>query len=136
MSYTGHSFYRLLAALCVILILLFAWQLRARWDWGALLFMAIAAWSAFRCVRLMLSQVEVMDDRVRLVAPGSSPREVEFRQLSEVHEEGRGLKSILLVYYPRMATGLLDLDEERTLLLPAVNGHAELLAALAAKVPS
>jgi hypothetical protein len=136
MSYTGHSFYRLLAALCVILILLFAWQLSTRWDWGALLFMAIAAWSAFRCVRLMWSRVEVTDDRVRLVAPGASPREVEFRQLSGVHEEGRGLKSILLVYYPRISTGLLDLDEERTLLLPAVNRHAELLATLAAKVPS
>jgi hypothetical protein len=134
MFYTGHSFYRVLAALCVVLILLFAWQLRARWDWGALLFMAIAAWSAFRCVRLMWSRVETTDDRVRLLAPGSSPREIEFRQFSGVHEEGRGLKSILVVYHPRLETGLLDLDDERTLLLPAVNGHDELLATLAAKV--
>jgi hypothetical protein len=134
--YTGHRLYRVLAALCVLLVLLFAWQLWNRWDWGALLFMAIAAWSAFRCLNLMSSKVEVMSDRVQLRTLAASPREVEFRQLSGVYEEGRGLKSILLFYHPRLENGLFALDEELTLHLPAVNRHDELLATLAAKAPS
>jgi hypothetical protein len=134
MIYTGHPLYRLLAALCVLLVLLFAWQLRAGWDWGTLFFLAVALWSALRCARLMLGRVEMLADRLRLHLPGSSPHEVEFRQFSAVYEEGRGLKSILLLYHPRTATGLFDLDVEHSLVLPAVNEQAELLAALTAKV--
>src|SRR5688572_22153632 len=129
MIYTGHLLYRLLAALCVLLALLFAWQLYNRWDWGALLFLAVAVWSAYRYFVLMSSKVEVNADCVRVLAPGASPREVRFRQFSAVYEEGRGLKSILLLYHPLAANGLFDLDEERTLMLPAVNQHEALLAA-------
>ena len=136
MSATGHVLYRVLAALCVLLVLLFGWQLVNGWDWGALLFLGVAGWSAVRCYVLMSSKVEVTDDRVRVLSPGASPREVEFRQLTAVYEEGRGLKSIMLIYYPRIASGLLDLDDERTLVLPAVNQHEELLAALIGKVPA
>jgi hypothetical protein len=124
-----------LAALSIVLVLLFAWQLFNRWDWGALLFLGVAGWSAFRCLVLMLSKVEVINDRVRVLAPRAAPRQVEFRQFSAVYEEGRGLKSILLLYHPRTDSGLFELDEERTLVLPAVNRHEELLAALMAKVP-
>jgi hypothetical protein len=134
MIYTSHFLYRLLTALCVLLLLLFVWQLYNRWDWGALLFAGVAIWSAIRCMRFMSSKVEITEDRVRVLAPGAEPREVEFRQLSDVYEEGRGLKSILLLYHPRGENGLVALDEERTLLLPAVNQHEELLAALMAKV--
>jgi len=136
MTYTGHLLYRVLTALCVLLVLLFAWQLVQQWDWGTLLFLGVAAWSAYRCYIVMSSTVELATDRLRVLAPGAFPREVEFRQLSSVYAEGRFLKSILLLYYPRTETGLLDLDEERTLVLPAVNQHEELLAALTAKVPT
>jgi hypothetical protein len=136
MIYTGHQLYRLLAALCVLLAALFAWQLVNRWDWGALLFLGVAAWCAYRCFVVMSSKVEMTSDRVRVLAPGAPPREVEFRQFSAVYEEGRGLKSILLLYHPRADTGLFDLDVERTLMLPAVNRHDELLAALVAQVRS
>jgi hypothetical protein len=136
MIFTGHILYRLLTALCVLLALLFAWQLMDHWDWGALLFLGVAAWSAVRCWRLMSSKVEVAEDRVRVLAPGASPREVEFRQFSAVYEEGRGLKTILLLYYPRAENGLFTLDEEQTLVLPAVNQHEELFAALTARVPA
>jgi hypothetical protein len=134
MVYTAHIFYRLLVALCVLLILLFAWQLYNRWDWGALLFLGVAVWSVFRCFFLMASTVELTNDRVRVLAPGTAPREVEFRQFSAVYEEGRALKSILLLYHPRSETGLFDLDQEQTLVLPAVNQHEELLAALTTRV--
>jgi hypothetical protein len=134
-TYATHLLYRLLAALSIVLVLLFAWQLFNRWDWGALLFLGIAGWSALRCIILMSSKIEVTEDRVQVLAPGAAPREVEFRQFSAVYEEGRGLKSILLLYHPRADSGLLELDEERTLVLPAVNHHEELLAALTAKVP-
>ena len=135
MTATGHVLYRVLAALCGLLVLLFGWQLFTRWDWGALLFLGVAAWSAVRCYLLMSSKVVVTDDRVQVLSPGGAPRTVEFRQLSAVYEEGRGLKSILLLYHPRTDAGIFALDEEATLVLPAVNQHAELLAALTAKVP-
>jgi hypothetical protein len=82
----------------------------------------------------MSSKVEVAGDRVRVLAPWASPREVEFRQFSGVYEEGRGLKSIMLLYHPLTETGLFAHDEERTLVLPAVNRHEELLAALAGAI--
>jgi hypothetical protein len=132
--YSTHLLYRLLTALCLLLVLLFGWQLYQRWDWGALLFLVIAGWSAFRCYKLMSSKIELAEDRVRIVAPGESAREVQFRQFSAVYEEGRGLKSILLLYHPRAESGLFALDEERTLVLPAVKQHEELLAALTARV--
>lgn len=134
MVFTGHHIYRLLAALCVLLALLFAWQLYHRWDWGALLFLGVAAWSAVRCVILMSSKVEMDEDRVRVLAPGTSPREVEFRQLAAVYEEGRGLQSILLLYNPRGENGLIESGDQRSLSLPAVNGHEQLFAALSAQV--
>ena len=131
--YTGHYLYRVLTALCVLLAALFGWQLYSRWDWGALLFLAVAVWSAARCTILMSSYVEVMDDRVRIMSPASAPREVEFRQFSAVYEEGRGLKSILLLYHPRTDAGIIASDQETTLALPAVNQHEELLATLMAR---
>lgn len=134
MIYTGHHLYRVLAAVCVILAALFAWQLTTRWDWGALLFLAVAAWSAFRCSILMSSRVEVTDDHVRILSPGRASEEVAFRQFAAVHEEGRGLKSILLLYYPRTDAGIIAIDQEITLALPAVNQHEQLLAALTAQV--
>ena len=134
MNYTGHRLYTLLAALCVVLVLLFAWQLYNRWDWGSLLFAVIAAWSAVRCLFLMSSSVELTEDRLRVKRAGRTTHEVEFRQLSAVYEEGRGLKSVLLLYHPRTESGLLALDEEISLLLPAVNEHEALLAALSARV--
>ena len=133
-SYTGHHLYRVLAAVCVILAALFAWQLYQRWDWGALLFLAVAAWSALRCAILMSSKVEMTDDQVRILSPGSAPQAVEFRQFSAVYEEGRGLKSILLLYHPRNEVGIVAIDEEVTLALPAVNQHEQLLADLMARV--
>jgi hypothetical protein len=133
--YKGNSIYRVLTVLCVALVALLGWQLWKSWDWGALLFVVVAAWCAYRCYVLMASKVELTEDRVRATAPGSAPREVLYRQLSSVYEEGRAIKSILLLYYPRGESGLFDLDEENSLVLPAVNEQNELFEALNAKVP-
>jgi hypothetical protein len=134
MIYKGHTFYRVLAALSATLALLFAWQLSARWDWGALFFLLVCGGTTVRCLLLMSSKVEIAQDRVRLFAPGRAPHEVEFRQFAAVYAEGRGLPSILLLYHPRNAAGLVDVEREATLALPAVNGHEALLAALTAEV--
>jgi hypothetical protein len=134
MIYTGHHIYKLFTLLCVLLTLSFGWQLYNAWDWGALLFMGVGAWTAFRCAKLMTSRVALLDDRVQLSTVGRRTHVVEYRQLTDVYEEGRGLKSILLVYHPHMETTLLDLDKEESLSLPPVNKHEELLAALQAKV--
>lgn len=134
MTYSGHHIYKFFTALCLLLVLAFAWQVYTLRDWGALLFLMVGGWSAFRCMKFMSSKVDLLDDRVRLSTVGEKTQEVEYRQLTDVYEEGRGLKSILLVYHPRLDTGLLDLDKEENLSLPPVNQHEELLAALQEKV--
>jgi hypothetical protein len=134
--YSGHILYRALTALCVLLTLAFAWQLVANWDWGTLLFLLISAWTAVRCAILMSSKIVIAADRLHVQVPLRTPREVEFRQVAAVHEEGRGLKRILILYHPRNDAGIVTIDEELTLELPAVNDHDALLAALQARVPT
>lgn len=133
-SYPIHPLYRIFALLCILLTGVFGWQLRAALDWGTLFFMVVTLWLTLRYARLVASRVELEADRVRLHTPLMPVREVEFRQFSGVHEEGRGLRSILLLYHPRTETGILDADDVRTLALPAVNKHEELLSALTAQV--
>ena len=135
-TFRAQPLYWFIAALCVLLILLFGWQLRAGLDWGTLFFMAIALWMTVHYAQLMASRIEIDADRLRLHTPLAAPRVVEFRQISGVHETGRGLKSIVVLYHPRMDTGIVDIDAIRTLHLPAVDKHDELLAMLTAQVRS
>ena len=132
--YPVHPLYRVFALLCVLLTGVFGWQLRAGLDLGTLFFMGVTFWLTLRYLRLVASRVELEADRVRLYMPLMPVQEVEFRQLSAVNEEGRGLKSILLLYHPRAETGLIDADDVRTMSIPAVYEHEELLSALAAQV--
>jgi hypothetical protein len=134
MIYPIHPLYRIFALLCVLLTVVFGWQLRAGLDWGTLFFMGVTTFLTLRYLRLVASRVKLDGDRVRLYMPLMPVQEVEFRQLSAVNEEGRGLKSILLLYHPRAETGLLDADDVRTLSIPAVYAHEELLSALTAQV--
>ena len=132
--FVAHRLYLALALLCGLLVGAFAWQLRAAWDWGALLFLAITGALALHYGRLALARVEVTGDRLRLRQWGAAAREVEFRQLSQVVEEGRGLRALQLHYHPRGGSGLMVTDDLRTLTLPAVQDHAGLWEALAAHV--
>jgi hypothetical protein len=132
--FMAHRLYVALALLCALLVAAFVWQLQAAWDWGALLFVAITAALALHYGRLALARVEVTGDRLRVVQWGAAAREVEFRQLSQVVEEGRGLRAIQLHYHPRGVNGLVVTDDLRTLSLPAVHDHAGLWEALAAHV--
>ena len=132
--FVAHGLYIAFALLCSLLVGAFAWQLRAAWDWGALLFLAITGVLALHYGRLALARVEVTGDRLRVVQWGAAAREVEFRQLSQVVEEGRGLRTIQLHYHPRGANGLVVTDDLRTLSLPAVQDHTGLWEALAAHV--
>lgn len=130
MVYTPAPLYRVLALAGGILILLFLWQLAQNFDPGALLFCSLMVWLTFRFTRMAASRVEVQADRVRYVRPYGTAQEVEFRQVRDVYEEGRGFQSILVAYYPRQANGLLDLDDIKHLALPAVRDHAGLFATL------
>jgi hypothetical protein len=60
---------------------------------------------------------------------------VEFRQLASVMEAGRVNPVIALIYYPMLDNGLFDLDKPTSLVLPAVQGQAQLLTFLEAKTP-
>jgi hypothetical protein len=60
---------------------------------------------------------------------------VEFRQLDDATVAGRVAHRIVVTYFPLRDNGLLDLDELRSLTLPAVDHQAELLALLESKRP-
>ena len=135
MTYSTHPIYRILTLVCLLFALLFIWELRNGLELDALFFLAVAGGLALYNGRLAASRVELTTEAVQLHQPLTHTRRVEFRQLSEVHEEGRGSKSILLLYHPRQPDGLFVLDELQSLALPNVTRQDELLDTLTVRVP-
>ena len=82
-----------------------------------------------------MSRVEVDDRGLTLLQPLASPQQVQYRQLAEVSEEGRLQRVILLLYHPLRPDGLLDLDDLRSLALPALEEQSDLLEILQARTP-
>jgi predicted secreted protein len=99
------------------------------------LFAIFAAGLLFFALRGLGSRVEVDDHALTLLRPLSPPQRVEFRQLAEVSEEGRLHRVIVLLYYPLHSDGLVDLDDLRSLALPALEDQYALLELLDSKVP-
>jgi hypothetical protein len=134
-TYPVQQWYSVSVVICLALCLLFAWQLTRGFEVGALLFfgvcVAIAAWQ-WRAAR---TRVAIHEDRLIVTAPFSSDREVEFRQLLDVVQEGRVNPSIMVLYHPRSEDGLLALDDVETLTLPAVQDQITLLDRLEGQVP-
>ena len=62
-------------------------------------------------------------------------RRVEFRQLDSATEAGRLLRVVVVTYHPLLENGLLDLDDLRSVTLPAVNQQYELLELLQQHAP-
>lgn len=133
--YSAHPKYRLFVLTCAVLAVLFIWQLRQLFDIGAVLFLVIAVGLLLWYGRMMGSRVVVEETRMALHTPLARPKVVEFRQLAGVSEEGRIGQSILVLYHPLAEHGLVELDEVRSLALPAVQDQEALLATLAKQVP-
>lgn len=133
--YRAHSRYRLLTLAAVALALLFVWDLSKDVEAGSLLFLGVALGLFFRYGRVLGSRVTLEDRRLRLQRPFAPDVVVEFRQLAAIHEEGRFGQSLLLHYHPLTAAGLVELDEIRSLSLPALVAQSELAEFLDKQVP-
>lgn len=133
--YTPHLRYKLIALLGLLFAAGFGWQLTRRFSLEVLFFLVISLALIAWAIYAMLSHVEATTNGVILFTPLRASRQIEFRQLISVSENGRFNPVLTLVYYPRETNGLLDLDDARSLILPAVTEQQELLALLEARLP-
>lgn len=134
-SYRPHPRYALIAGIAGISILALLWLLWRRLELGSLLFLIFAAGLLVFALRSIFSRVEVDARGLTLVRPLSPPLSVQFRQLVEVSEEGRFQRVLLLLYHPLRPDGLLDLDDLRSVALPALDDQPELIELLQARTP-
>jgi hypothetical protein len=134
-TFRPHPRYVLIAGIAGLSTLALLWLLWQRLELGSVLFLAFAAGLLFFTVRSLFSRVEVDEHELKLFRPLSPPLVVQFRQLAEVSEEGRLQRVILLLYHPLRADGLVELDDLRSLALPALEEQSELFELLQARTP-
>jgi len=134
--YRPHPRYMLMIAIALICAFALGWMLLRSFDWGTLIFLAFAAGLLVIALSSLFSRVEVEDQGIRLARPLLPDIAISYRQLSEVTEEGRLQRVILILYHPLRDDGLVDLDDLRSQALPALEEQAELLELLQAKTPS
>ncbi len=132
--FTPHFWYKLVALFCGGLMALFGWNLAQRFTFEAAFFVVMLIGVVAWCGYSTLSQVAVTSTAVTLQTPLRANRQVEFRQLISVSENGRFNPVITLLYHPHLANGLLDLDEVHSLILPALRDQEQVVTLLAAKV--
>ncbi len=144
-AYATSPRYKILVGAGALLALLLGWELwRAGslqtggdYAWGYLFFflvtLAVTLWYAWE----MLSIVTLSPRALSVTKRPGRTRSVEFRQMVSVSESGRlGGRSITIVFHPLQANGLVDLDGADSLIVPEVDDHDGLLAALEARVPA
>jgi hypothetical protein len=118
-----------------LMLALFGWQLWQTPTVATALFLCITLGIVVWGVDAALSRVTLSAGALWLSSPLCGQRCVEPRQLTSVVEAGRLLPVLALVYHPQLEQGLLDLDALGTLILPAVQRQADLLATLQARMP-
>ena len=133
--YRPHARYVLITGIAALSVLALVWLLLRQLELAGVLFLFFAAGLLFFAGRSLLSRVEVDDHGLALVRPLVMPLRVQFRQLAEVSEEGRLQRVILLLYHPLRPDGLVDLDDLRSLALPALEAQSDLLEILQARTP-
>ena len=134
-TYRPHARYVLITAVAALSIPALIWLLLRGVDLAGVLFLLFAVGLLFFAVRGLLSRVEVDERGLTLLQPFASLQAVQYRQLAEVSEEGRLQRVILLLYHPLRPDGLLDLDDLRSLALPALEEQSVLLEILQARAP-
>lgn len=127
--------YLFFALVSLIMVGLFGWDLARRVEVGTAVFLVISLGLMLWNVRAALTRVALLPDRLTLTMPISRPREIEFRQLMSVTEEGRMGRALLVAYHPHAGNGLLDLDDVETAALPMLQDQDALFAVLSKRAP-
>lgn len=135
-TFTPHPLYRWLTMGCFVLTGLLGWSLIATITLEEFFFFILSATISLWFSNALFSQVRLDERTLALQTPLSGIQRVEFRQMVSATESGRFLHSLSLLYHPRQADGLLDLDHVQHLLLPAVVDQEKLLTAIEARIPS
>jgi hypothetical protein len=133
--YVARRIYGGLTLVGFLVILLFVWTLSQGFDWFTLIFLSLAALFAVVNLRWMLTRAELTPSGLTLHEPMLQPTHIDFRQMVAVYEAGRTLPGISLVYYPLAGNGLVNMDDPRTLFLPAMEKQDELLSILNHEIP-
>lgn len=92
---------------------------------------AVALWF----LRQAMARVILTSTAVELTMPLARRQRAEFGQLMSVSESGRGGNALIVLYHPRRADGMLDLDDVRSMVIPAVHAQEELRTELEARMP-
>lgn len=133
-TYRPVERYALLGGAGVLAALFCGWALWRQFDWVTLIFLFGCLFAAASFGMQLLARVEVDGGGLQLVTPMTA-RRIEFRQLDSATEAGRLLRVIVVTYHPLLENGLLDLDDLRSVMLPAVNRQYELLELLQQHAP-
>ncbi|MEX1021476.1 MAG: hypothetical protein WDZ49_17575 [Litorilinea sp.] len=137
--YPVQQWYGISALLCLGLGLVFGWQLvgqlRAGAEAGTVLFLGICLGCAVWQWRAARTRVMLDRDRMIVAPPWRAAHEIEFRQLLTVVQEGRVNPTLLVMYHPRGANGLVDPDAVQSVTLPGVQDQTALLDRLEGHIP-
>jgi hypothetical protein len=128
--YPSHRIYRLLTLVGVAVTILFIWTLTQDFDWIAFAFLLAAVAFTLVNMRWIFTSVELTPSGITRHDPLAAPQHIDFRQMVAVSESGRMTPGLSLVYYPVAESGLVDMEEPRSIFLPAVDRQDELLAIL------
>jgi hypothetical protein len=143
-SYPTSPRYKLLVGAGAALTGLLGWELwQGRGDpadefaWGLGFFFVVSFLVTLWYAREMLSRVILAANGLTVTRRPGRIRTVEFRQMVSVSEAGRlGGRSITIVFHPLRPDGLIDLEGADSLIVPEVDDHDGLLAALEARAPA
>jgi hypothetical protein len=132
--YRATPLYAYLAGAALLAAGFCAWALWQQFDWITLIFLVGCLYAAVTYVIQWRSTVAIDAHGLWLNTPLQAHR-VEFRQLDDAGVAGRVAHRIVVTYFPLRDNGLLDLDELRSVTLPAVDRQTELLTLLESKRP-
>lgn len=134
-SFRPSPRYLILAAIGFIVAGLLAWEMRSGVQWETVFFCTIGGagglWASF----MAGSRVDIDEQGVTLRRWLMSSRQVAYQQMIDADEVGHLTRVVVIAYYPRQASGLLDMDSVQTLALPTVDNQAKLTALLEERIP-
>ena len=139
MRYDPSYRYRILAVVSLLMALLFGYRITLNdltAEPGALFFLLIMLGVSLWTLRILVSRVELTGDAVTYIVAGRTTCEVKNRQLVDVIEGGRVIRSLTLLYHPLCADGLVNVDAIQSLNLPGVEGMDGFIEQLQSRVPT
>ncbi|MBW7881105.1 MAG: hypothetical protein H3C34_00460 [Caldilineaceae bacterium] len=133
-EYRPQPRYLLLAGAGLLAAALCGWSLWQNFDLFLLFFLAGSLLATFWFGAQLFSRIQTDDRSITLRRLGGQ-RRIEYRQLSDAGEAGRLIRGLVLLYHPLRDDGLVELDELRSLMLPAVENQEVLLQRLEERMP-